>query len=142
MWARSCLLVLAMAGVAQAKPLAVVGHFAVENGIIQDALALDDGGRTLAWIESTGAGRVSLHLDPATGGHGPTVDLTDFTVQPERVAFVGGSWFVVANEGERRSAMVVGSHRIGTRIGPFDDGLVVEQGGRRFVTVTHARNAE
>jgi hypothetical protein len=138
--ARCCLLVLAFATAAQAKPLAIVGHVTVADGVIDDAFALDDGGRTLAWIETTGSGSARMHIGPATGGAGQTVDLTDFTVAPERIYFVGGQWFVVANEGERRSAAVVAGHKLGAQIGPFGDALV-DGPGHRFVTVT-ARGSE
>jgi hypothetical protein len=137
---KSFLVALALFGLGRAqaapKSLAVVGRIAVEGGVINDAFALDDSGRTLAWIETTGGGSVRMHVGPATGGRGATVELTDFTVTPERIHFVGGQWFVVAGEGERRAAAVVSGHKLGARIGPFGDGLVSGFGGKRFVTVT------
>jgi type IV secretory pathway protease TraF len=42
--------VLSAAAPAVGKPLAVVGRIVVEGGVINDAFALDDAGRTLAWI--------------------------------------------------------------------------------------------
>lgn len=128
--------VLSAAAPAVGKPLAVVGRIVVEGGVINDAFALDDAGRTLAWIETTGAGSVRMHVGPATGGRGSVVELTDFTVTPERIHFLGGQWIVVASEGERRSAAIVSGHKLGPRIGPFGDGLVSDVGGKKFVTVT------
>jgi hypothetical protein len=115
----------------------VVGRVSVEGGVINDAFALDDAGHTLGWIETTGAGAVRMHVAPVTSGwSGSTVDLTDFTVTPERVHFVGGQWIVVASEGEKRAAAVVSGRKLGARIGPFGEGLVSAVGGKKFVTVT------
>jgi hypothetical protein len=127
----------------QAAPrsLAVVGKVSVEGGVINDAFALDDSGRTLAWVETTGSGSVRMHIGPATGGRGTVVELSDFTVTPERIHFLGGQWIVVASEGERRAAAVVSGHKLGARIGPFGDGLVSDFGGKKFVTVTERNEA-
>src|SRR3954468_15582552 len=136
-------LMAALAGSANgaAKPLALVGRVAVEGGVINDAFALDDGGRTLAWVETTGAGSVRMHVGPATGGRGTIVELTDFTVTPEKIHYLGGQWIVVASEGERRSAAVVSGRKLGARIGPFGEGLISDLGGKKFVTVTERTEA-
>jgi hypothetical protein len=132
------LVLVGLGGGAPAAPrsLPVVGRVSAEGGVINDAFALDDSGRTLAWVETTGGGSVRLHVGPATGGPSSIVELTDFTVSPERVHFLGGQWIVVANEGERRSAAVVSGKKLGTRIGPFGEGLVSDVGGKKFVTFT------
>src|SRR5688572_5250630 len=133
------LAVLLLTGAVAAAPksLGVVGRVSVEGGVINDAFALDDSGRTLAWVETTGAGAVRMHIAPVTSGwSGTTVDLTDFTVTPERIHFLGGQWIVVASEGERRAAAVVSGSKLGARIGPFGEGLVSAVGGKKFVTVT------
>jgi hypothetical protein len=121
---------------ATAKPLAVVGRISVESGMINDAFALDDAGQSLAWVETTAEGSVRLHVGPATGARSSTVEITDFTVAPERILSLGGQWFVVASEGERRAAAVVAGHKLAARIGPFGEGLVSDLGGKKFVTVT------
>jgi hypothetical protein len=143
-------LVIALAAVlfggsvsAAPRSLAVVGRVSVEGGVINDAFALDDAGRTLAWVETTGAGQVRMHIAPVTSGwSGSTVNLTDFTVTPERIHFVGGQWIVVASEGERRVAAVVSGSKLGAPIGPFGEGLVSAVGGKKFVTVTERTQAE
>jgi hypothetical protein len=131
---------LGLSTAAQGKPLTVVGQVTTKDGVIDDAFALDDGGRTLAWIETTGAGSARMHIGPATGGAGQIVDLTDFTVAPEHIYFIGGQWFVVASEGERKAAAVVAGRKIAANIGPFDDALVSRRGGPRLVTVTARGN--
>lgn len=132
-----------LGGAVQAAPrsLAVVGKVSVEGGVINDAFALDDSGRNLAWIETTGGGSVRMHVGPAGGGRGTVVELTNFTVSPERILFLGGQWIVVASEGEKRSAAVVSGHKLGPRIGPFGEGLVSAVGGKKFVTVTERTEA-
>jgi hypothetical protein len=131
------------AGSVRAAPrsLAVVGKVSVDGGALNDAFGLDDSGRTLAWVETTGGGSVRMHIGPVTGGRGTVVELTDFTVTPERIHFLGGQWIVVASEGERRAAAVVSGHKLGARIGPFGDGLVSDFGGKKFVTVTERSEA-
>jgi hypothetical protein len=138
------LVTIVSAGELRAAPraLTVVGRVTVEGGVIDDAFALDDSGRNLAWVETTGAGNVRMHVGPAPfGGGGTVVELTDFTVSPERILYLGGQWIVVATEGDRRSAAVVSGHKLGTRIGPFSEGLVSELGGKKFVTVTERTEA-
>jgi hypothetical protein len=125
----------APAGAAPGK-LGLAVRVTSDGGVINDAFALDDSGRTLAWIDTLADGGVRMHVGPAEGGPSRTIELTDFTVSPERVHFVGGQWFVVASEGERRTAAVVTGSKLATRIGPFSDGVVASQGGKRFVTFT------
>jgi hypothetical protein len=129
---------LSMAAWAEAapRPLAAVGRVSLDSGVISDAFALDDSGRTLAWIETTGEGSVRMHVAPVGAKASAAVDLTSFTVTPERIHYLGGQWFIVATDGEKRSAAVVSGHRLGARIGPFGDALVSRQGGAKFVTVT------
>jgi hypothetical protein len=123
------------------RSLATVGKVSLDSGVINDAFALDDAGRNLAWVETTGGGSVRMHIGPATGGSGAVVELSDFTVTPERIHFLGGQWIVIASEGERRSAVVVSGHKLGARIGPFGEGLVSDHGGKKFVTVTERSEA-
>jgi hypothetical protein len=145
-WRLSALVAMVLVGStsvgATARPLPLVGKVSVDNGVINDAFALDDSGHTLAWVETTGSGSVRLHVGPASGGRagGAVVDLTEFTVSPERIHYLGGQWIVVANEGERRAAAVVSGRRLAARIGPFGDGRVSGVGGKKFVTVTEKSN--
>lgn len=123
---------------ADAKELKQVGKVTVDDGVINDALALDDGGGKLGWIHTDGKGNLRLHVGPATGKGGKagqTVDLTKFTVVPERVYSLGSSWVVVANEGERKAAFVAGG-KLKNQAGPFADCLVSTARGKAFVTFT------
>src|SRR5689334_913716 len=118
------------------KKLGLAVRVTSDGGVINDAFALDDSGKTLAWSDTLADGGVRMHVGPAEGGPFSTIELTDFTVSPERVFSVGGQWVVVASEGERRTAAVVSGRKLAARIGPFSDGVVASQGGKRFVTFT------
>jgi hypothetical protein len=112
-----------------------IARVAVQDGVIHEGFAFDDGGGKLGYAETDGKGRSRLHVGPP-GGKGWTADITSFSPEPERVLFVGGSWFVVANEGARRAALVGPNGRIKREIGPFGDCFVSNAHGKAFVTVT------
>jgi hypothetical protein len=114
------------------KPLARVQ---VEDGVIHEGLAFDDSGAKLAYAETDAKGQTRLVVGPP-GGKTASTDLTAFTPTPEKIIFLGGSWFVVANEGARRAAVVGSSGRIKREIGPFTDCFVSNARGKAFVTVT------
>src|SRR5436190_11546956 len=103
-----------------AAEMKAVGHVAVEDGVIHEGFAFDDGGGKLAYADTDGKGRARLHVGPP-GGKAAATDITSFTPAPEKILFVGGSWFVVSNEGTRRAIVVGPNGRLGREIGPFGD---------------------
>jgi hypothetical protein len=112
-----------------------VGSVAVEEGVIHEGFAFDDGGGKLAYAATDGAGKTRLHVGPP-GGKSTAADLTSFTPAPERILFLGGHWFVVFNEGARRAAVVGPNGRITREIGPFGDCFISSARGKVFVTAT------
>src|SRR5882672_5177679 len=96
-----------------------LARVAVEDGVIHEGFAFDDGGAKLGYAETDGKGRARLHVGPPGGkGKGWSADITSFSLAPERVLYLGGSWFVVSNEGARRAALVGANGRIKREIGP------------------------
>jgi hypothetical protein len=135
-------LLLALACPASARAggdMKTVGRVAVEDGVIHEGFAFDDSGGKLGWAETDGKGRARLHVGPPGGKGGNAgwaTDISSFSSAPERVLFLGGSWFVIANEGARRAAVVGPNGRIKREIGPFGDCFVSNAKGKVFVTVT------
>ena len=72
----------------------------------------------------------------APGGKTSATDISSFTHEPEKILFVGGHWFVIANEGTRRAAVVGPTGRIENNVGAFGDCFVANLHGKTFVTVT------
>jgi hypothetical protein len=112
-----------------------VARVAIEDGVIHEGFAFDEGGGKLGYAETDGKGKARLHVGPP-GGKAWTADITSFSPAPERILFLGGSWFVIANEGARRAAVVGPNGRIRREIGPFGDCFVSGAHGKAFVTVT------
>src|SRR5262249_53396061 len=112
-----------------AEDMKTVGRVVVEDGVIHEGFAFDDAGGKLGYAETGGKGRARLHVGPP-GGAGWTADITSFSPAPERIVFVGGSWFVVSNEGSRRAALVGANGHIKREIGPFGDCFVSSARGK------------
>jgi hypothetical protein len=125
----------AAAAAADAKEMKQIARIAVADGVLHEAIAFADGGAKLAYAETDGQGKTRLHVGPP-GGKATTTDITAFTPAPEKILFVGGYWFVIANEGDRRAAVIGPSGRIENQIGAFGDCFLSNVRGPTFVTVT------
>jgi hypothetical protein len=119
---------------ASARDLRPAGKVTVEDGYIADAFGLDDRGATLAYVHASGAGQVRLHVGPV-GGRARGVDIAPFSASPERVVFVGGRWFVVASDGQRKAIVVAPGGRIGRETSAFGE-LLVSTRPAALVTLT------
>jgi len=102
------------------KLLKVVGRVTSGEATMHDAFALDQAGAKLAHITFTGAGAVQLHVGPP-GGKTQVTDLANFSGAPEKILSLAGYWFVVANEGTRRAAVIDPAGRIRRETAAFDD---------------------
>jgi len=113
---------LATGGSALAAPklLKEVGRVTAGEAAMHDAFALDQAGSKLAYISFTGKGAVQLHVG-APGGKTHVTDLAEFSGAPEKILGLAGYWFVVANEGSRRAAIIDPAGRIKRQTGAFDD---------------------
>jgi hypothetical protein len=108
-------------GVAAPRLLEPTGKVTAREGeVLQDAFAFDEGGGKLATISLTGAGQVLLSVG-APGGKPRLTEISSFTSTPEKIFGLGGSWFVVANEGKRRAAVIDAAGRLGKITQPFDE---------------------
>lgn len=98
---------LLLVGPAAAAPklLKPSGKVNVSDGVLQDAFAFDESGSKLATIQFTARGQVLLSVGPP-GGKAQLTEISSFTSTPERVLGVGGYWFVISNEGQRRAAII------------------------------------
>ena len=113
-----------------------VAEVAPDDGVIHEAFAFADGGARLAYARTDAKGKTHLHVGPP-GGKTSATEISSFTHEPEKILFVGGHWFVVANEGATRRAAVVGpTGRIENHVGAFGDCFVANFQGKAFVTVT------
>jgi len=113
-----------------------IGEVAANDGVIHEAFAFADGGAKLAYARTDAQGKTYLHVG-APGGKTSATDISSFTHEPEKILFVGGHWFVVANEGSSRRAASVGpTGRIENHVGPFGDCFVANLHGKTFATVT------
>jgi hypothetical protein len=113
--------VLGGSGHAAAAPkVKVVGRVNSGEAAMHDAFALDQAGSKLAYIVFTGKGAVQLHVGPP-GGKTKVTDLVNFSGAPEKILGLSGYWFVVANEGSRRAAIIDPAGRIRRQTGAFDD---------------------
>lgn len=112
-----------------------IARIAIGDGVLHEAIAFADGGNQFAYAETDGKGKTHLHIGPP-GGKGALADITGFTPTPEKILFVGGHWFVIAEEGTRRAAVIGASGRIENQIGSFGDCFVSNVRGPTFVTVT------
>jgi hypothetical protein len=118
-----------------APALKQIAEVAVDDGVIHEAFAFADGGARLAYVKTDTKGRTQLHVGPP-GGKTSTTDITSFTRDPERILFLDGHWFVIANEGTRRAAVVGPTGRIEKEIRAFGEGVVSNVRGKSFVTAT------
>jgi hypothetical protein len=128
-------LTLASASAGAAPEMKQIARIAIGDGVLHEGIAFADGGGQFAYAETDGQGKTRLHVGPP-GGKSATTDITSFTPTPEKILFVGGHWFVVANEGTRRAAVIGAAGRIENQIGPFGDCFLSSVGGPTFVTVT------
>lgn len=112
--------ILAWAGNSAAAPLKEVGTVTASGATMHDAFALDESGNNLAFVQFTSDGKVELRVGPP-GGKTHATDIATFSSVPERILALGGHWFVVANEGARRVAIVDGSGKIQRETGGFGD---------------------
>lgn len=123
------------AAAAAAKEMKQIARIAVSDGVLHEAIAFAAGGAKLAYAETDGQGKTRLYVGPP-GGKATTTDITSFTPAPEKILSVGGYWFVIANEGDRRAAVIGPSGRIENQIGAFGDCFLSNVRGPTFVTVT------
>ena len=123
--------------VAAPTSLKVVGRVKAGEAAIHDAFALDQEGSKLAYITFTGKGAVQLHVGPP-GGDTRVTDLADFSGAPEKILGLAGYWFVVANEGSRRAAIIDPAGRIKRQTGAFDD-CELSRSPNAFVTYSQKR---
>ena len=100
-------LALAPAAARAAPEMKSVAEVAPEDGVIHEGFAFADGGARLAYARTDAKGKTHLHVGPP-GGKTSATEISSFTHEPEKILFVGGHWFVVANEGATRRAAVVG----------------------------------
>jgi hypothetical protein len=117
--------------------LKVVGRVAPKDATIHDAFALDEAGGKLAHIIFTGDGAVQLHVGPP-GGKTKVTNLADFSGAPEKILPLGGHWFVVSNEGERKAAIVDPAGRIKRQTSHFEN-CELSHTPNAFVTYSHKR---
>src|SRR5204863_264134 len=87
-----------------------------------------------AYAETDGKGKTLVHIG-APGGKGKqtTTDITSFSSAPERILFAGGHWFVIANEGTRRAAVIGPSGRTENQIGSFGEAFLSHARGLELV---------
>jgi hypothetical protein len=132
----SVALALAPAALRAAPEMKRVAEVAPEDGVIHEAFGFADGGARLAYARTDPNGKTYLHVGPP-GGKTSATDISSFSHEPEKILFVAGHWFVVANEGSTRRAAVVGpTGRIENHVGPFGDCFVANLRGKTFATVT------
>ena len=121
-WASLSLLVLLVSSGARAAPkiLHSIGKVTTGEGMLQDAFAFDESGSKLATIRFTPRGQVLLSVGPLGGGQRLS-ELSSFTSTPEKIVGLGGYWFVISNEGQRRAAIIDSAGHLRRTTGKFDD---------------------
>ena len=134
-FARAVSLAAVLSPVAAWADMRAVARVAVKDGVIHEGFAFDDGGGRLGYAETDGNGKVHLRVG-VPGGKTVATDISSFTAAPDKILFLAGHWFVIANEGSRRAAVVAPNGRIKTEIGPFGDCFLSSARGKAFVTVT------
>jgi hypothetical protein len=107
---------------------------ATEGNTLQDAFAFDEGGSKLATIQFTARGQVLLSVGPP-GGKGQITEISSFTSTPERVLGLGGYWFVISNEGQRRAAIIDPAGHLKRTTQGFDD-CELSHSPKAFVAVS------
>jgi hypothetical protein len=130
------LLALLVSGTALAAPkiLKPSGKVTASDGALQDVFAFDESGSKLATIRFTARGQVLLSVGPP-GGKQRLTEISSFTSTPERIVGLGGYWFVISNEGERRAAIIDSAGRLRRTTQKFDDGEI-SYSPKAFVAVS------
>ncbi len=120
-WLVLALSCVGLSAQAAPKPLKPAGKVVASGGLLQDAFALDESGTTLAAIQFTAKGTVELMVG-RPGGKPRVTDISSFSSTPEKILGLSGYWFVVSNEGRRRSVAIVDPRgKIGPTKQSFDD---------------------
>lgn len=102
----SVIIFLGASAVAAPKVLKPSGKVtASEGNTLAEAFAFDEGGSKLATIQYTPRGQVLLSVG-VPGGKGQLTEISSFTSTPEKLVGMGGHWFVISNEGQRRAAII------------------------------------
>jgi hypothetical protein len=96
---------LGASALAAPKALKPSGKVTATDGVLQDAFAFDESGSKLATVRFTARGQVLLSVGPP-GGKSQITEISSFTSTPEKILGVGGFWFVISNEGQRRAAII------------------------------------
>jgi len=117
----SVALLLGASVAAAPKTLKPCGKVTASGGnTLADAFAFDESGSKLGTIQFTARGQVLLSVGPP-GGKGQITEISSFTSTPEKVVGVGGHWFVVSNEGQRRAAIIDPAGHLKRTTQAFDD---------------------
>ena len=107
--------------IAAPKPLRPTGKVTSDDGILQDAFAFDETGSKLATIRFSAQGQVLLTVGPPGGNKLQLTEISAFTSTPEKILGIGGYWFVVSNEGQRRAAIIDPAGHLKRTTQRFDD---------------------
>ena len=137
----SIVLLLGASAAAAPKVLKPSGKVtAAEGNTLAEAFAFDESGSKLATIQYTPRGQVLLSVG-APGGKSQITEISSFTSTPEKLVGVGGHWFVVSNEGQRRAAIIDPAGHLKRTTQHFDDCELSfsSQGLRRGVGTAGAR---
>lgn len=127
-------------GWAAPRALKEIASVSAKEGTLHEAFALDQTGQKLAHVIFTAQGEVQLHVAPP-GGKGTVTNLAEFSGAPERILALGGYWFVVNNEGNRRAVIIDPSGKIKNKTGNFDD-CELSHSPSAFVAYRKTREAE
>jgi hypothetical protein len=112
---------VAFSAQATPRPLKPSGKVVASGGLLHDAFAFDESGTNLATVQFTAKGTVELMVGPP-GGKPRVTDISSFSSTPEKILGLSGHWFVVSNEGRRRSAAIVDPRgHLGPPKQSFDD---------------------
>jgi hypothetical protein len=132
--------VLAWAGSGAAAPLKEVGKVTASGATLHEAFALDEAGNNLAFVQFTADGKVEMRIG-LPGGKTSATDIAGFSSVPERILALGGHWFVVANEGKRRVAIIDGKGTIQRETSGFGD-CEISFSPKALVTYSEKTDAE
>ncbi len=102
------------------RVLKPTGKVTGSQGVLQDVFALDETGSKLATIQFTAKGQVLLAIG-APGGKSQFAEISSFTATPEKILGIGGHWFVISNEGQRRAAIFDSAGHFRRTTQKFDD---------------------
>jgi hypothetical protein len=131
----SIVLLLGASAAAAPKVLKPSGKVtAAEGNTLAEAFAFDESGSKLATIQYTPRGQVLLSVG-APGGKSQITEISSFTSTPEKLVGVGGHWFVVSNEGQRRAAIIDPAGHLKRTTQHFDD-CELSSSPKAFVAVS------